>query len=61
MPSQKLLAKHWLLPDRLFAGEVKSKAYLDVQEIARGVIRKIGYTKSEYMFEATVAVSFCYP
>jgi S-adenosylmethionine synthetase len=34
------------------AGEVKSKAYLDVQEIARGVIRKIGYTKSEYMFEA---------
>jgi S-adenosylmethionine synthetase len=31
---------------------VKSKAYLDVQEIARGVIRKIGYTKSEYMFEA---------
>jgi S-adenosylmethionine synthetase len=34
------------------AGEVKSKAYLDVQEIARGVIRRIGYTKSEYMFEA---------
>ena len=36
----------------ILAGEVKSKAYLDVQEIARGVIRKIGYTKSEYMFEA---------
>jgi len=36
----------------MLAGEVKSKAYLDVQEIARGVIRKIGYTKSEYMFEA---------
>src|SRR6201998_3419013 len=36
----------------VLAGEVKSKAYLDVQEIARGVIRKIGYTKSEYMFEA---------
>lgn len=34
------------------AGEVKSKAYLDVQEIVRSVIRKIGYTKSEYMFEA---------
>src|SRR5881227_1027871 len=33
----------------VLAGEVKSKAYLDVQEIARGVIRKIGYTKSEYM------------
>ncbi len=36
----------------VLAGEVKSKAYLDVQEITRGVIRKIGYTKSEYMFEA---------
>ncbi|MEO5967795.1 MAG: methionine adenosyltransferase [Ferruginibacter sp.] len=36
----------------ILAGEVKSSAYLDVQEIARGVIRKIGYTKSEYMFEA---------
>src|SRR4029078_4388177 len=36
----------------VLAGEVKSKAYLDVQEIARGVIRDIGYTKSEYMFEA---------
>ena len=36
----------------VLAGEVKSKAYLDVQEIARGVIREIGYTKSEYMFEA---------
>ena len=37
----------------VLAGEVKSKAYLDVQEIARDVIRKIGYTKSEYMFEAS--------
>lgn len=36
----------------VLAGEVKSKAYLDVQEIARGVIKRIGYTKSEYMFEA---------
>ena len=36
----------------VLAGEVKSKAYLDVQTIARDVIRKIGYTKSEYMFEA---------
>ncbi len=36
----------------VLAGEVKSAAYLDVQEIARAVIRKIGYTKSEYMFEA---------
>jgi len=36
----------------ILAGEVKSKAYLDVQEIARQVINKIGYTKSEYMFDA---------
>ncbi len=36
----------------VLAGEVKSKAYLDVQNIARDVIKKIGYTKSEYMFEA---------
>ena len=36
----------------VLAGEVKSKSYLDVQEIARGVIRNIGYTKAEYMFEA---------
>jgi S-adenosylmethionine synthetase len=36
----------------VLAGEVKSKAYLDVQDIAREVIRKIGYTRSEYMFEA---------
>lgn len=36
----------------VLAGEVKSRAYLDVQEIARGVIRRIGYTRSEYMFEA---------
>jgi S-adenosylmethionine synthetase len=37
----------------VLAGEVKSSAYLDVQEIARAVIRRIGYTKSEYMFEAS--------
>jgi S-adenosylmethionine synthetase len=37
----------------VLAGEVKSSAYLDVQEIARQVIRRIGYTKSEYMFEAS--------
>jgi S-adenosylmethionine synthetase len=36
----------------VLAGEVKSEAYLDVQDIAREVIRHIGYTKSEYMFEA---------
>lgn len=36
----------------ILAGEVKSKTYLDVQQIAREVIKRIGYTKSEYMFEA---------
>ncbi|GAB3521801.1 methionine adenosyltransferase [Emticicia fontis] len=36
----------------VLAGEVKTKTYLDVQSIARDVISKIGYTKSEYMFEA---------
>jgi S-adenosylmethionine synthetase len=34
----------------VLAGEVKSTAYLDVQDIARKVINGIGYTKGEYMF-----------
>ncbi|MCB0596989.1 MAG: methionine adenosyltransferase, partial [Phaeodactylibacter sp.] len=33
----------------ILAGEVKSSTYLDVQQIARDVIRRIGYTKSAYM------------
>ena len=36
----------------VLAGEVKSKAYVDAQEVARNVIERIGYTKSEYQFEA---------
>jgi len=36
----------------VLAGEVKTNTYLDVQSIAREVIARIGYTKSEYMFEA---------
>ena len=36
----------------ILAGEVNTTTYLDVQNIAREVIRKIGYTKAEYMFEA---------
>ena len=36
----------------VLAGEVKSKAYVDAAEVARDVIAKIGYTKSEYCFEA---------
>ena len=34
------------------AGEVRSKAYVDVQETARRTIEKIGYTKADYYFEA---------
>lgn len=37
----------------ILAGEVKSKAYLDVQKIAREVINKIGYTKGDYMFDGS--------
>lgn len=36
----------------VLAGEIKTNTYLDVQSIARETIRKIGYTKSEYMFDA---------
>ena len=36
----------------VLAGEVKTTVYLDVQKIARETIQKIGYTKSEYMFDA---------
>lgn len=35
----------------VLAGEVKTNAYIDLQRVAREVINKIGYTKSEYMFE----------
>jgi S-adenosylmethionine synthetase len=52
-PSSKVACETLVTTGQVvLAGEVKSKAYLDVQEIARGVIRRIGYTKSEYMFEA---------
>ena len=37
----------------ILAGEVKSSIYLDVQQIARDTINKIGYTKSDYMFDGT--------
>ncbi len=35
----------------VLAGEVKSSAYIDVQSVARRVINRIGYTKSEYKFD----------
>ncbi|HPF89960.1 MAG TPA: methionine adenosyltransferase [Flavobacteriales bacterium] len=52
-PSSKVACETLVTTGQVvLAGEVKSKAYLDVQQIAREVIEKIGYTKSEYMFEA---------
>ena len=36
----------------ILSGEVKTNSYVDVQKVAREVIRKIGYTKSEYQFDA---------
>ena len=35
----------------VIAGEVKSKTYIDLMEVTREVINKIGYTKSEYKFD----------
>jgi S-adenosylmethionine synthetase len=35
----------------VLAGEVKTQAYVDLQDVARKVINRIGYTKGEYMFE----------
>ena len=35
----------------ILAGEIKTQAYVDLQRIAREVINRIGYTKSEYMFD----------
>ena len=52
-PSSKVACETLVTTGQVvLAGEVKSKTYLDVQSISRDVIRRIGYTKSEYMFEA---------
>jgi S-adenosylmethionine synthetase len=52
-PDSKVACETLVTTGQVFlAGEVKSRTYLDVQKIAREVIQKIGYTKSEYMFEA---------
>nr|WP_293845173.1 methionine adenosyltransferase [uncultured Arsenicibacter sp.] len=52
-PSSKVACETLVTTGQVvLAGEVKTNTYLDVQKIARDVIRKIGYTKSEYMFEA---------
>jgi S-adenosylmethionine synthetase len=41
----------------VLSGEVKTSAYVDVQKVARDVIKRIGYTKAEYMFDGD---SFCH-
>ncbi len=52
-PSSKVACETLVTTGQVvLAGEVKTSTYLDVQSIARNVIGKIGYTKSEYMFEA---------
>ena len=52
-PNSKVACETLVTTGQVFlAGEVKSNTYLDVQKISREVIKKIGYTKSEYMFEA---------
>lgn len=51
-PDSKVACETLVTTGQVFlAGEVKSKAYLDVQKIARDVINNIGYTKGEYMFD----------
>jgi S-adenosylmethionine synthetase len=52
-PSSKVACETMVTTGQVvLAGEVKSNVYLDVQQIARDVINRIGYNKSEYMFEA---------
>ncbi len=52
-PSSKVACETLVTTGQVvLAGEIKTETYLDVQKITRDVIRKIGYTKSEYMFEA---------
>ncbi|HKK74303.1 MAG TPA: methionine adenosyltransferase [Saprospiraceae bacterium] len=52
-PSSKVACETLVTTGQVvLAGEVKSEVYLDVQQIARDVISRIGYNKSEYMFEA---------
>jgi len=51
-PSSKIACETLVTTGQVvLAGEVKTKTYLDVQQIARDVINRIGYTKSEYMFD----------
>lgn len=52
-PSSKVACETLVTTGQVvLAGEVKSKAYVDLQEVTRKTIREIGYTKGEYMFES---------
>ena len=52
-PSSKVACETLVTTGQVvLAGEVKSKAYVDLQEVTRNVIQRIGYTKGEYMFES---------
>jgi S-adenosylmethionine synthetase len=52
-PSSKVACETLVTTGQVvLAGEIKTKSYLDVQSIARETIKQIGYTKSEYMFDA---------
>ena len=54
-PSSKVACETLVTTGQVvLAGEVKTKAYVDLQLIAREVIKKIGYTKGEYMFESSL-------
>lgn len=53
-PSSKVACETLVTTGQVvLAGEVKSAAYVDLQDIARREIKRIGYTKGEYMFEGT--------
>ncbi len=51
-PSSKVACETMVTTGQVvIAGEVKTEAYIDLQQVAREVIKKIGYTKADYMFE----------
>ena len=51
-PSSKVACETMVTTGQvILAGEIKSETYVDVREVARKVINKIGYTKAEYQFD----------
>ena len=58
-PSSKVACETLVTTGQVvLAGEVKSSAYIDVQAVTRRVINRIGYTKSEYMFDGNACGIF---